>query len=285
MTGKKQDARCHREKLRDVGFAAIAALAAALLATPPAGAATNGPSVGDTAAARTAPDGPGGCGTPAQVLNLRNWKITLPVDDPDQSGRQPLEVTQPQLAGYALAPWFIPTVGCDGVQFRSAVDGLTTQNSTYSRSELREMANNGASRASWSSNSGTHTMVIDQAITHLPNDKRHVVAGQIHDGEDDVSVFRLEGTKLYLTKGGTTHYKLITDNYVLGTRFQAKFEVSNDQIRAYYNGVLQATIPASFSGAYFKAGVYTQANCSNSSPCDSGNYGQVIVYRVAVTHS
>jgi alginate lyase len=246
----------------------------------------SGSSVGGTAVASTASDGPGGgCSRPAQVLNLKDWKITLPVDNPDQSGRQPLEVTQPRLDGYALSPWFIPTAACDGVQFRSAVDGMTTQNSTYPRSELREMTNNGASPAGWSSNFGTHTMVIDQAITHVPNDRPHVVVGQIHDGEDDVSVFRLEGTKLYVTKGDTRHHKLITDEYVLGIRFQAKFEVSNGQIRAYYNGVLQATIPASFSGAYFKAGVYTQANCSKSSPCDSSNYGQATVYRVTVTHS
>lgn len=247
----------------------------------------SGSSAGDTVAASTAPDDPGGCSPPAQVLNLKNWKITLPVDDPDQSGRQPLEVVQPRLDGYALPPWFIPAAACDGVQFRSAVDGVTTQNSTYPRSELREMTDNGASPASWSSNSGTHTIVIDQAITHVPNDRPHVVVGQIHDGEDDVSVFRLEGTKLYITKGDTRHHKLITDKYVLGTRFQAKFEVSNGQIRAYYNGVLQVTIPASFSGAYFKAGVYTQANCSKSksSPCDSSNYGQATVYRVTVMHS
>ena len=49
--------------------------------------------------------------------------------------------------------------------------------------------------------------------------------------------------------------------------------VSNGSIKAYYNNVLQATIPKSFSGGYFKAGVYTQANCTNSSPCDTSNYG------------
>jgi Alginate lyase len=266
-----------------VGFAAVAAFTAVLLVTPAAGAAMSGLSGEATAAPGAAPGG--GCSRPAQVLDLKNWKITLPVDDPDQSGRQPLEVTQPRLDGYAVPPWFTPTAACDGVQFRSAVNGLTTQNSTYPRSELREMTNNGTSPARWSSDSGTHTMVIDQAITHLPNDKPHVVVGQIHDANDDVSVFRLEGTKLYLTKGDTTHHKLITDNYVLGTRFQAKFEVSNGQVHAYYNGMLQATIPASFNGAYFKAGAYTQANCGNSAPCDSSNYGEVTIYQVTVTHS
>ncbi|QFZ19738.1 polysaccharide lyase family 7 protein [Saccharothrix syringae] len=227
----------------------------------------------------------GGCTRPSDVLDLANWKITLPVDDPNRSGSQPLEVRQPQLDGYALDPWFVPAPDCAGVRFRNPVNGLTTQNSSYSRSELREMTDGGSASAAWSSTSGTHTMVVDQAINHLPNDKPHVVAGQIHDSDDDVAVFRLEGTKLYVTNGDTTHHKLITDNYALGTRFQAKFVVSGGQVKAYYNGVLQTTISRSFSGAYFKAGVYTQANCGNSSPCDSGNYGEVTIYGVTVTHS
>ncbi|MBB5957239.1 hypothetical protein FHS29_003832 [Saccharothrix tamanrassetensis] len=218
------------------------------------------------------------------MLDLRNWKITLPVDDPRQSGAQPLEVEQPLLGHFALPPWFVANRSCDGVRFRNAVTGLHTPNSKYARSELHEMTNHGTSEISWSPVSGKHTMVVDQSIDHLPNDKPHVVAGQIHDNSDDVTVFRLEGTTLYLTDGDNTHYKMITDDYVLGTRFQAKFAVEHGRIDAYYNGVLQATLPATFAGAYFKAGAYTQANCSNSTPCDETNYGQVTIYQVTVTH-
>ncbi|MBM7814659.1 polysaccharide lyase family 7 protein [Saccharothrix algeriensis] len=240
-----------------------------------------------SAAVRRAPDRESapGCFHPGRVLDLRNWKITLPVDDPRRPGAQPLEVEQPLLRRYALPPWFVANRSCDGVRFRNAVTGVHTPNSRYGRSELHEMADHGAGGISWSPVSGKHTMVIDQSIDHLPNDKPHVVAGQIHDSSDDVTVFRLEGRELYLTDGDDTHYKMITDDYVPGTRFQAKFEVAGGRISAYYNGVLQATLPATFEGAYFKAGAYTQANCSNSTPCDESNYGQVTIYRVTVTHS
>jgi hypothetical protein len=127
-------------------------------------------------------------------------------------------------------------------------------------------------------------MVIVQAITHLPNTKRQVVAGQIHDADDDVSVFRLEGSHLYITRGDDSHYKLVTAGYRLGTRFRAGFVVSKGLVRAYYNGVLQATIPTRFSGGYFKAGAYTQANCDKSGPCEASNYGEVVIYRLTVTH-
>ncbi|WP_083752476.1 chondroitinase-B domain-containing protein [Saccharothrix sp. ALI-22-I] len=222
--------------------------------------------------------GGGTCAYPADVLDLTNWYIGLPIGE-DES---PTNVEQPELDTYEIDPWFTTTPDCDAVQFRAGVDGVTTSGSSYPRSELREM--NGTSKASWSSTSGTHTMVVEQAITALPEDKPHVVAGQIHDASDDVSVFRLEGGNLYITNGDTSHHKLVTSNYVLGTKFQAKFVISGGQIKAYYNGVLQTTISKSFSGGYFKAGAYTQANCTNSSPCSGGNYGEVKIYGLSVTH-
>lgn len=224
--------------------------------------------------------GGGGCDYPADVLNLTNWYIGLPIGEEES----PTNVEQPELDTYKIDPWFVPTDNCDGVRFRAAVDGVTTSGSGYPRSELREMRDNGTEKASWSSTSGTHTMVIREAITALPEDKPHVVAGQIHDADDDVAVFRLEGTSLYITNGDTTHHKLVTSNYVLGTPFEARFEVTGGKIRAYYNGVLQTTISNSFTGGYFKAGAYTQANCDNSSPCGASNYGQVVIYDLTVSH-
>lgn len=223
----------------------------------------------------------GSCRYPADRLNLTNWEETLPTGPSEN----PDDVYQPELRTFSVDPWFKVNSACTGVQFRSPVNGVTTSGSSYPRSELREMKNNGQDKAAWSSGSGTHTMVVSQAIMKLPNTKPHLVAGQIHDGDDDTQVFRLEGSSLWLTNGDEAHYKLITSNYQLGTRFEAKFVVSSNTIRAYYNGALQSTLSKSFSGAYFKAGAYTQANCSNSSPCSSSNYGEVHVYSLSVSHT
>jgi hypothetical protein len=171
------------------------------------------------------------------------------------------------------------------VIFRAHTGGATTSGSGYPRSELREMTNNGATNASWSSGSGTHTMEIDQAITHLPDLKRHIVAGQIHDGGDDVIVFRLEGSKLFIDINGDDGPTL-TGNYVLGTRFKVKFVVSGNQTRCYYNDTLMYTLNQSYSGAYFKAGAYTQSSCTgtpgSSESCSA--YGEVVIYNVTVSH-
>jgi hypothetical protein len=223
--------------------------------------------------------GTGGCQYPAQVLNLSNWYEGLPTGPAED----PTVVKQPQLATFTDSPWFTPTSDCSGVRFRAAVNGVTTSGSSYPRSELREM--NGSSLASWSSTAGTSTMVIDEAITHLPNDKNQIVAGQIHGSSDDISVFRLEGSSLYVTKGDTAEYKLITSSYQLGTFFEAKFVVSGGKINAYYNGTLVTTISQSFSGAYFKAGAYVQANCDKSSPCSTSNYGEVVIKSLTVSHT
>lgn len=212
-------------------------------------------------AAAAAPPKTAACAYPADVLNLRNWYIGLPIGEKEH----PKNVEQPELATFSIDPWFRATPDCAAVQFRAAVNGVTTSGSDYPRSELREMTGSGKTKASWSSTSGTHTMVIDQAITATPKGRPNIVAGQIHDADDDVSVFRLEGKKLYVTDEDEKH-TLITDNYVLGTRFEAKFVVGGGKIKAYYNGELKATLAKKFSGAYFKAGAYTQANCEKRRP-------------------
>jgi hypothetical protein len=224
------------------------------------------------------------CRRPADVLDLRDWKLTLPIGTPS-APTHPEEIRQPDLAGFAVDPWFRQTGDCSGVSFRAAVNAPTTSGSKYPRSELREMTADGQN-ASWSSTVGTHTMVVDEAFTHLPQGKPLLVGAQIHDDSDDISVFRLEGSKLYVTDGDDPNAALVTDDYVLGTRFEAKFVVSGGVVRAFYDGRPVATLTTSFTDAYFKAGAYTQANCERvaPAPCSADNYGETTVYGLTVTH-
>lgn len=233
---------------------------------------------------------PGGATLPSQIIDLTNWKITVPI-----GASKPTEILPPAILSYKLDPWFIVAPGQNAVRFRAPVNSpSTTTNSSYPRSELREMK--GTALASWSPTSGTHTLEIEQAVTAIPKYKKHVVVGQIHDSGDDVTVFRLEGdtsgkNTLYVTKGDDTHYAVAATDYVLGTKFTVKFVVAGGQIKAYYNNVLKATIPHTNSGNYFKAGMYTQSNCirekeygGSDADCNSNNYGEAIVYRTVVTH-
>lgn len=230
--------------------------------------------------ATQAPQPPGAATYPSQVLNLAAWKLTLP----SGSAEDPTEIKQPELTNYMNDPWFVVTGG-NAVRFRAPVNGVTTNGSDYPRSELREMTSDGEDGASWSSTSGTHTMFLDQAITAVPQTKKHVVAGQIHDSSDDVIVIRLEYPKLFIDVNGEDGPTLDA-NYTLGKRFNVKFEVSNGQTRIYYNNSASPvfTHSQSYSGAYFKAGAYTQSNCDRESSCSSSNFGEVVIYKATVSH-
>jgi hypothetical protein len=219
---------------------------------------------------------------PAQILNLANWKQTLPIG----SSGQPTEIKNSSLKNYAHDSCFRVNSAGSGVVFRAPVNGVTTKGSSYPRSELREMQSGGDSMANWSTKSGTHTMFIDQAITAVPKNKKHVVAGQIHDADDDVIVIRLEYPKLFVDINGQEGPTL-DSNYTLGKRFTVKFVAEGGQIKIFYNGASAPayTLKKSTSGCYFKAGAYTQSNCSKEKDCSSGNYGEVVIYDLDVRHS
>jgi hypothetical protein len=217
--------------------------------------------------------------SPSDVLNLTNWKLTLPVET--SHAGSPDEFRQPELDGFQDSNYFYVNSARNGVVFTAPCGGATTSGSGYPRSELREMTGNGTANASWSTTSGTHTMEIRQAVTHLPVVKPHVVVGQIHDAGDDVIVFRLEGTKLFVDQNGVNG-PVLTTNYQLGTEFTVRFVARNGGVEAYYNGQYIYTYPVSTSGCYFKAGCYTQSNTSRGDAPTA--YGQVVIYNVTVTH-
>lgn len=214
---------------------------------------------------------------PADRLDLASWKLTLPVDTPHAGA--PDEIRQPELATFALEPFFALTAAKDGVSFRAPIEGATTSSSDYPRSELREMTADGSDEASWSTTSGTHTLEIRQAITHLPEVKAHVVAGQIHDADDDVIMIRLEGEHLFV-EGGGEELGTLDDHYVPGRIFTVKIVAGGGRIRVDYDGVPKLDIARAASGCYFKAGAYTQSNVAKGDA--PGAYGEVVIYDLRI---
>lgn len=228
---------------------------------------------------------PSGCSYPAQILDLTDWKVTMP-ENTSHAGA-PDEYFQPELSTYSNNAYFKVNSSCDGVQFLAPISGYTTSGSSYPRSELREMTSNGTVNASWGTNDGKpHTMFIDQAITAVPTTKKHIVVGQIHDSADDVIVIRLEYPKLFVDINGVEGPTLDA-NYTLGKRFTVKFVSSGGQTKIYYNGSATPayTLSKNGNGYYFKAGAYTQSNCSKEASCSPSNYGEVHIYNLWVSHS
>lgn len=193
---------------------------------------------------------------PSSIIDLSRWKLTLP------TGKKgaPTEITQPKLNTYSDANF---NVSGASVMFTASTRGVTTSGSKYPRSELREMKPGGKKLASWSNRRTTRTLEITQAILELPSGKPEVVAGQIHGADDDITALILRSGTLSIRIGDNGYEDI--GAYTLGTVFTFQYKARPGGIECRYNGTLVHTINGNFSGCYFKAGCYTQANKSNGS--------------------
>ncbi len=224
-------------------------------------------------------------------LDLGPWKLTLPIG----KGGDPMEIIGKDLSQYSNPPWYKKADDGSGQEFYvdSKKATATTSTSDNPRSELREMTAGGKNEASWSSNSGVHQLLTKLKVTTLSgkdgNGKKFgVVISQIHDSEDDVSVFRLEGKMLWVTSADDTHAHLVDGNVALNQVITVGFKVQGNKIQYYYSPTGATSPPLisysqskSFSGSYFKAGNYCQ--CSS----EGGRYGQtrVVIMGLGVTHN
>jgi hypothetical protein len=237
-----------------------------VLTLPPRGA---GPAV-------PAPSNPAEHDLPGDLIDLRNWYLTLPTG----SAGSPDTVKQPNLESYSSS-FFRLNPARDGVVFTANAGGTTTKNSKYPRSELREMS--GSKMAAWSNDSGTHTLTARQAVTALPPAKPEIVTAQIHGGDDDVMQVRLEGTRLMVQYDDGKSEIVMDPDYRLGTVFDVKIVAAQGRVVVYYNGAAKAEINQSGSGWYFKSGSYLQSNTSKGDRASAA--GSVVIYSLKVTHS
>jgi poly(beta-D-mannuronate) lyase len=221
-----------------------------------------------------------GSKVPANVLDLTNWKLTVPVGA--KGSTIAAEIKQPQLGSYSSS-YFKLTPAGDGVVFEANAGGATTTGSKYPRSELREMTGGGKTKAAWSTSVGTHTMRLRAAITHLPAVKPQAVVAQVHDAVNDVVMIRLDGPNhLYVEHNGGNIGDLDA-KYSLGRIFTAQIVAKNGRISVFYNGVKKVDKAIKSTGDYFKAGCYTQSNTTKGDK--STAYGETVIYQLTVTHS
>ncbi len=217
---------------------------------------------------------------PSQILDLKNWRLTAPVDN-DNSGAAD-QIDQPALAAFSNNFYFKVSYANDAVLFAANAGGATTKGSHYPRAELREMEDNGRDKASWSSTSGRHVMNITEAFMRLTSAKPEIVGAQIHDDTSDVIMVRLEGHHLFAQSDGK-NIGDIDNAYVLGTRFNVQIIAEDGHIKVSYNGIQKVDFIRNSSGLYFKAGCYLQTNTSRGDTSDA--WGQVAIYSLEVSHS
>lgn len=217
---------------------------------------------------------------PSAILQLKNWYVTLPTENPQKKG-SPLSIYPPELDTYMNKRYFYGTPE-GAVVFKAQAGGFSTSGSAYPRSELREMLD--GKLAWWSGVKGVHTMTSTQAVTRLPAVKPHVVVNQIHDDDDDVIETRLTGKVLEVIHD-SKHYGVLDPDYTLGEKFTMQIKVQNKAIEVYFNDLTKpkVKVPCSFTKGYFKIGCYTQTNTTKGDAPDS--YAEVLVYKVDVKHA
>jgi hypothetical protein len=213
---------------------------------------------------------------PADLIDTNQWYLTLPTGSegkPDTVAGESLKTLDNE--------WFTLNESRDGVVFTANAGGVTTVNSNYPRSELREM--NGSEKAAWDGRSGTHVMELDQAITQVPSTKPDVIAGQIHGGDDDVMQIHLSGSQLTVKYDDGDKEVVLDDSYRLGERFTVKIVSSDGHVKVWHDGELKADLPIFGTKSYFKAGVYVNSNTDKGA--NSSDIGQVVIYKLDISHS
>lgn len=212
---------------------------------------------------------------PAQVVGPK-WKVTL------EDGS---EVKPPQLATYSDSNFRVSSDGL-GAAMRCHYDSGHTANSANPRCEWRELTSDGKGNASWSARSGKHKMRHELVVNRLMDIRPITVIGQIHDSANDVTVFRLEGSTLYLTDGNSTHTFKVMSDFRLDARHSVAFSVESGVISYLLDDkLIPFTLKCSSSGLYFKAGNYAQANPKSAPGGKSSDYAEVTTYGLTVSHS
>jgi hypothetical protein len=253
--------------------------------TLPGGTST--PTTAPTTAAPTTapPTGLDPAVAPGGNFDLGVWQLQLPVGSPGS----PTTIASSRLKGAnGYQDGYFFTDKTDGsMTFWAPEKGVTTPNSNYARSELREM-NAGGGAADWPL-AGNHTLTATLRISQVT---KNVCVGQVHLGSGGSSTkpllelyYRPNGDIYIGTEnspaGGQTLHQV--GNVALGTKWSYVINVTGNKINLTVNNSKTSySIPSSFNPykQYFKAGSYNQSSSSSTT-----NGAKVKFYALTVKHS
>jgi hypothetical protein len=221
----------------------------------------------------------------------------------------PSTATQADIAsGFAVDPYFYPTIDGQRVQLWARLDAPTTAGASFSRSELREVNGDG-SDAAWDANSGSHELRVKVTPTHLPSVTPAAVFCQMYDNvatADRISIRTqlVSGTaRLRIRVNGSTVALDATSpinpgsndlatgvGTIVGVEWDFKIVLTGGAIAVYVNNMTTpvltrpaGTLANNGAANYWKTGCYNQASTATG---DSGtDWGSVELRDLAVSHA
>lgn len=221
--------------------------------------------------------------TPGQALNIGTkagqnyFNVGLGI-----SGNGHIDYGLAEIAnGFTKQGYFELNSDRTGVRFTAHLDGgVTSKNTHYPRSELRELTAKGE-RAAWDAAKGNHTMLARLAAFHTAPKRPNLCLAQIHDDEDDTLQVRIEGKRLFVTVGGKDAGTL-EPAYTMGVFFDLKVQATGKRVTVTYNGAKKVDKPFTGAEQYFKIGAYAQSNKDYDLASETC---AMEVLSLAVTHS
>jgi hypothetical protein len=224
---------------------------------------------------------------PGGNFDLAVWQLQLPTGSPGK----PDTISPARLkgaAGYTNPAHFWTDKNDGSMTFWAPEKGVTTPNSKYARSELREMNRDG-SAANWTL-AGNHTLSAQLRVVSVT---KNVAVGQVKLGTGGTSTKPLAelyyrangdiylGTQNSPDASGQTLHKIT--NVALGVKWTYVLNVVGNRLSLTVNGVGSSyTIPSAFNPyrQYFKAGSYNQSSSESTS-----NGAKVKSYSLTIKHA
>nr|WP_321979751.1 polysaccharide lyase family 7 protein [uncultured Cohaesibacter sp.] len=233
--------------------------------------------------------------TNSDNFDLSAWKLNLPIDfDGGTDGRAR---TISKLDGYESEYFYDAEDGA--MVMRASVDGATTGNARYARTELREK--DGDESAAWYLSEGgtmTATLRIDEAPVWENGEDGKIVIGQVRGTVDElVRLYWDNGSVYYYSEHSGSEDKTLKFTFTnedgdepsisKGEIFSYQIEVRDDEIKVviYADGdvyISETSITDHWTNEplNFKAGCYLQLNESMGS-----GTGQVSFYGLDYSHT
>jgi len=178
-------------------------------------------------------------------VNFSNWKVTLPIDENNNGSPDEYQPHQLSNRGYqtlqAVQPFMYDDTDDSSIVFYTYPE-ISTNNSSYSRTELRELINPSNARENWTLLEGGEMTgrlkVQDVSENNQSNDDYHkIIVMQIHGiiSEEDVNTHGFSGNngppliKIYWKDGYIwCHKKSLVDETTTGDDLIQPYTSSNN---------------------------------------------------------